>query len=88
VSIKKSDRRVEVFNIGSEDQVNVKTIASIVADEMGIKETRFRMTGGAEGGRGWIGDIKNMLLDITKLKSLGWKPKLNSEQATRKPSNT
>jgi UDP-glucose 4-epimerase len=25
-----------------------------------------------------------MLLDISKLKSLGWKPKLNSEQAVRK----
>ena len=35
-------------------------------------------------GRGWKGDVKNMLLDTTKLKSQGWKPRLNSQQAVRK----
>jgi len=83
-SMKKSDRRVEVFNIGSEDQINVKTIASIVAEEMESKEIEFKFTGGVEGGRGWLGDVKNMFLDISKLKKLGWKPKLNSEEAMRK----
>ena len=33
--------------------------------------------------RAWKGDVKNMLLDISKLKSLRWKPKLDSEQAIR-----
>jgi len=37
-----------------------------------------------DGGGGWKGDVKNMQLDITKIKTLGWKPKLNSEQAVRK----
>lgn len=83
-AFKNQTKRVEVFNIGSEDQVNVKTIASIVAEEMGCKGIRFRFTGGVEGGRGWIGDVKTMLLDITKLKKLGWKPKLNSTEAVRK----
>ena len=84
VSLKNQNRRVDVFNVGSEDHVDVKTIASIVAEEMGCKETRFKFTGGVEGGRGWIGDIKTMLLDVNKLKKLGWKPKLNSEEAIRK----
>ena len=84
VSMKKSDRIVEVFNVGSEDQVDVKTIASIVAEEMGLKEIKFKLTSGVEDGRGWIGDVKNMLLDIGKLQKLGWKPKLNSEEAVRK----
>jgi UDP-glucose 4-epimerase len=37
-----------------------------------------------DGGRGWKGDVKNMLLDIGKIKALGWKPKHNSKQAIKK----
>ena len=35
-------------------------------------------------GCGWIGDVKFMLLDITKLKSTGWKPRWDSYEAVRK----
>ncbi|MGQ9719533.1 MAG: NAD-dependent epimerase/dehydratase family protein [Nitrososphaerales archaeon] len=76
--------RVEVFNIGSEDQLEVKRIAKIVCDEMGLKGVRFNFTGGLDGGRGWKGDVKNMLLDTTKLRSTGWRPKHNSEEAVRR----
>ena len=50
---------------------------------MGLKNVKFKPTGGVNGGRGWIGDVKNMLLDISKLKSIGWKPTYNSEKAVR-----
>jgi len=50
---------------------------------MKLKNVKLKFAGGVDGGRGWKGDVKNMLLDISKLKSLGWKPKLNSEQAIR-----
>jgi UDP-glucose 4-epimerase len=83
-ALKNQTRKVEIFNIGSEDQVNVKTIAQIVAEEMKCKNVKFKFTGGVQGGRGWIGDVKTMLLDISKLKKLGWKPKLNSAEAVRK----
>jgi UDP-glucose 4-epimerase len=32
-------------------------------------------------GRGWIGDVKRMHLDISKLKKLGWKPRFSSMNA-------
>jgi len=70
--------------VHSEDQIDIKTIAEIVVEEMGLQNVEFKFTGGVDGGRGWKGDAKNMLLDISKLKGLGWKPKLNSEQAIRK----
>jgi len=75
--------RVEVFNIGSEDQIGVKRIAKIVCDEMGLRDVKFTFTGGLDGGRGWKGDVKNMLLDTTKLRSRGWRPRYNSEEAIR-----
>ena len=74
---------VEIYNVGSEDQTNVTQIAHTVIEEMKLKHVKLKFTGGVDGGRGWIGDVKNMLLDINKLKKLGWKPKLNSQQAVR-----
>lgn len=83
LGVERSSQRVELFNVGSEDQVDVKTIAKIVVEEMELKDVKFKFTGGINGGRGWKGDVKNMLLDITKLKSLGWKPRYNSIQAVK-----
>lgn len=71
---------VEIFNVGSDDQIEVASIARMVADELRLRDTQFIFTGGVEGGRGWVSDVKNMLLDTTKLKSTGWKPKHNSEE--------
>lgn len=76
----KSGKRIEIFNVGSEDWITVKEIAEIVSKQMGLNPN-FRFTGGVEGGRGWVGDVKLMLLDITKLKRTGWKPKLNSKES-------
>jgi UDP-glucose 4-epimerase len=66
LGLEKSKEQVEIYNVGSEDQIDVKTIAEIVAQEMGLKNVRLTFTGGIDGGRGWKGDEKNMLLDITK----------------------
>lgn len=78
------EKKIEVYNVGSLDKVNVKRIAEIVAEEMGLPKLKFRFTGGVDGGRGWKGDVKTMLLSIDKLLSLGWKPTLNSEEAIRR----
>jgi UDP-glucose 4-epimerase len=67
----KSKEQVEIYNVGSEDQITVTEIAQTVTKKMGLKNVRFTYTGGVDGGRGWKGDVKNMLLDISKLKSLG-----------------
>jgi len=76
-----SSKQVDIFNIGSEDWVNVKRIAEIVSEEMKL-QPEFIFTGGIDG-RGWKGDVKIMKLDITKLKNMGWKPCYNSEEAVR-----
>jgi UDP-glucose 4-epimerase len=76
-------KTIEVYNVGSLDKVDVKHIAGIVAEEMGLHNLKVRFTGGANGGRGWKGDVKIMLLSIDKLLGLGWKPTLNSEEAIR-----
>ena len=76
-------KTIEVYNVGSLDKVDVKRIAEIIAEEMGLRNLKFRFTGGVDGGRGWKGDVKTMLLSLDKLLGLGWKPTLNSEEAIR-----
>jgi len=88
LGLERSSEQIEIFNVGSDDQVDVKTIAQIIIEEMGLKDVKLTFTGGVDGGRGWKGDVKNMLLDTTKLKTLGWRPKLNSKQAVREAAKS
>lgn len=75
--------RVEAYNVGTSDKVNVVRIAEIVCEEMGLTLPRLRFDASVEGGRGWKGDVKTMLLSVDKLAGLGWRPRLNSEEAVR-----
>ncbi|MEA2089413.1 MAG: GDP-mannose 4,6-dehydratase [Thermoproteota archaeon] len=84
LGLEKSEKHVEIYNVGSEDQINVKTIAQIIIEETKLKNVKLTLTGGVNGGRGWKDDVKNMLLDIGRIKSLGGEPKLNSRQAIKK----
>lgn len=79
----KEGKVVDIYNVGSFDQLNVRRIAEVVTKEMGLHNVKFKLTGGVDGGRGWRGDVKTMLLSSEKLSSLGWKPALNSEDAVR-----
>jgi UDP-glucose 4-epimerase len=80
--------RAEIYNVGSEDQINVKEIAQIVCEKMGLKNVEYAYSGGIDGGRGWKGDVKVMLLNIEKMKAIGWKPTLNSRQAVEKTAES
>jgi UDP-glucose 4-epimerase len=66
--------------LGSLDTIDVLSIARIVSKEMRLNP-EFVLTGGVDGGRGWHGDVKTMHLDITKVMSLGWKPRFSSKEA-------
>jgi UDP-glucose 4-epimerase len=71
---------VNTFNIGSEDWIDVKSIADIVTEEMHLSGTKFRFTGGE---RGWVGDVPRMQLSVGKIKALRWKPHLGSRESVR-----
>ena len=73
---------VEAYNVGSEDFIDVRTIADAVCQEIGLSGVEYEWTG-KKDERGWIGDVKTMLLSIEKLKRKGWKPKFTSEEAVR-----
>ena len=74
-----ASERVNIFNIGSADQIMTRRIAGIICKEMGLN-SRFKFTGGKGG---WKGDVPLMLLAINKLRDLGWNPQYNSEEAVK-----
>jgi UDP-glucose 4-epimerase len=69
---------VNVFNIGSEDWIDVTAIADIVVAALGLSRVKYHYTGGE---RGWVGDVPRMLLSLDRLKSLGWKPRIGSRES-------
>ena len=74
-------KKVEVFNLGSDDSVQIMDVAKIVCKNAKLENININVTGGVDDGRGWKGDIKIAHLDIKKLKNSGWKPKLSSINA-------
>lgn len=76
-AIEKSDDRVNLFNLGSDDQITVKEISEI-AIRLLAPGAKIKYTGGE---RGWKGDVPKMFLANSKIKALGWKPKYTSREA-------
>lgn len=80
LSWKKSNKSVSILNVGSKDSIDVKKIAEIVIREMHTR-TKVLFKDGTQSGSGWVGDVKRMWLDITRLEELQWKPRSNSADA-------
>ena len=76
-----NEDRFGIFNIGSEDHIDVKAVADAIIRVMGLRDVEYRYTGGVDGGRGWKGDVKVMLLSIEWLKGMGWKPEYSSMES-------
>ena len=70
----------EVYNLGAPDETPILEVAKIVIEEMGLKDTQIKIRGGE---RGWPGDQAKIALDISKIRSLGWKPRHTSTEAVR-----
>jgi len=82
--VERYNSKFGIFNLGSDSQIKVKDIIDIILEEVQIKNVKKIFTGGVDGGRGWPGDIRTMLLDIQKAMNFGWQPTLNSSEAIRK----
>jgi len=80
-------KKVEIFNLGNNDKVDVLTIARMVCDCMGLDKVKLVTTSGVDGGRGWMGDVKKMHLDISKMQKKGWTPKISSLEAVKLVTN-
>ena len=69
---------VNVFNVATDDVLDVTSIAKIVIAEMGLSNVELGYTG---GDRGWKGDVPQVRLVLDKIHELGWYSRKNSAQA-------
>lgn len=69
------------LNVGSEDGIDVVTVADAVCEALGLNGVEYSFTGGVDGGRGWEGDVKRMLLAVERLRGFGWAPQFGSRAA-------
>ncbi len=76
----RSSDRVNIFNLGLQEQTTVNELADLVIEEMGLSNVRKKYTGGV---RGWVGDNPVVYLSTEKIRGLGWKPKLSPAEAIR-----
>ena len=74
------DPACDIVNVGTSSSASVMTIVRILLEEMGLRDVRFRYTGGAEG---WPGDQATVYLDVRKVNALGWSAQHTSEEAIR-----
>jgi UDP-glucose 4-epimerase len=79
--INHAKEQVNTYNIGSEDWIDVTTIADIIVQESGLSGVQYRYTGGS---RGWVGDVPKMQLAVDKLKHLGYTPAIGSHESVRR----
>jgi UDP-glucose 4-epimerase len=70
-----------VLNLGHVEYMNVKDVANIICQEMGLKKVDYRFTGGP---RGWLGDSPFVLLDISRIKETGFQPEISIEEGVRR----
>lgn len=70
LGVEKATAPVNVLNIGHSDWLSVRESITIICRELGVVPA-LQFTGGE---RGWVGDSPRILLDTTRLRSLGWAP--------------
>lgn len=77
----KAEERVNIFNVATDDYIEVAEIAGLVIEEMGLKGVVCRYSG---GDRGWKGDVPVVRFNLSKIHRLGWQAKYTSREAMRK----
>jgi len=74
---KKARHRVEIYNLGTDEYVQVNNSIRFICGALGLKP-KLEYTG---GNKGWVGDNPFIFLDTKKIRATGWKTTLTIEQS-------
>jgi UDP-glucose 4-epimerase len=77
LALDKSKDKINILNLGADEYCSVKDSVSWIVAELGLKP-EIRFTGGP---RGWIGDSPFIFLDCSRMRGLGWAPRLKIKDA-------
>lgn len=76
VAIDRAEGKVNIFNLGTDESCRVVDSIGWITGELGVSPS-LDFTGGE---RGWIGDSPLIHLDCSRIRALGWAPKLTIQQ--------
>lgn len=75
--------KINIYNLGVDSYCEVMDSVEIICNELKISP-ELRFTGGE---RGWVGDNPFIFLETSKIRSLGWTPKLSIQEGVIKTIN-
>ncbi len=75
--LEKASGPFNVFNLGSDEYCEVDESLGWICERLGVRPRRD-YTGGE---RGWVGDSPFIFLDTSKVRALGWRPRLTIREA-------
>jgi len=80
LAVNKAGDRISIFNLGVEAYCEVNDSIGWICETLGVRP-KIDYAGGK---RGWIGDSPFILLDIARIRGLGWSPKLGIREGVVK----
>lgn len=73
LAVEQPDNGVQIYNLGTDDYCEVDQSIRWICDHLGL-DPRLDYTGGE---RGWIGDNPFIFLDCSRMRGLGWEPRVS-----------
>jgi UDP-glucose 4-epimerase len=80
MALERAQSKVNIFNLGTDEYCQVDDSIGWITGRLGLSPA-LQYTGGE---RGWIGDSPFIFLDGSRIRSLGWKPRLTIRQAVER----
>ncbi len=76
-AIERANNKVNIFNLGTDEYCEVNDSIGWICEHLGL-HPKLTYSGGE---RGWVGDSPFILLDCSRIRALGWRPRLTIQQA-------
>jgi UDP-glucose 4-epimerase len=76
-AIERANDKVNIFNLGTDEYCEVNDSIGWICEHLGLRP-KFTYSGGE---RGWVGDSPFIQLDCSRIRALGWRPRLTIKQA-------
>ncbi len=76
-ALERADKKVNIFNLGTDEYCEVNDSIGWICEYLRVNP-KIMYSGGE---RGWIGDSPFILLDCSRIRALGWRPRLSIKEA-------
>lgn len=77
IALDRADGKLNIFNLGTDEYCEVNDSIAWICEYLGL-HPKLTYAGGE---RGWVGDSPFILLDCSRIRGLGWRPRLTIKQA-------